>query len=127
MPNDQPTMEALAERIKAALQSADLSTFRDLLDPSVRWGAPGDPAPACQNREQVLAWYQRSRDGGVRASVDEVVLGEGKLLIGLTLANARPGRDGGAERWQVLTLRNGRVVDIRGFDDRSEAMAIAFE
>jgi len=121
MPSDQPTMEALAERIKAALESADLSRFRDLLDPNVRWGAPGDPAPACQSREQVLAWYQRSRDGGVRASVDEVVVGEGRVLVGLTLANASPGRDGGAQRWQVLTLRNGRVIDIRGYDDRDEA------
>jgi ketosteroid isomerase-like protein len=126
MPKYQPTMEVLAERIKAALESADLSTFRDLLDPNVQWGAPGDPAPACQNREQVLAWYQRSRDSGVRASVDEVVVGEGKVLVGLTLTNARAGRDGGAQRWQVLTLRHGRVVDIRGYDTRDEA-TVGFE
>jgi hypothetical protein len=28
-------------------------------------------------------------------------------------------------RWQVLTLREGRVVDIVGFDQRSEAAARA--
>jgi len=29
------------------------------------------------------------------------------------------------ERWQVLTLRGGRVADIRGFDDRAVAAARA--
>jgi hypothetical protein len=28
-------------------------------------------------------------------------------------------------RWQVLTVRGGRIVDIVGFDDRSEAVTRA--
>lgn len=65
-PND---MDAVAGRVRAALQEADLSTLADLLDPDVHWGAPDDPAPECQNREQVLAWYRQARDAGLRADV----------------------------------------------------------
>ena len=34
-----------------------------------------------------------------------------------------PGR--GVDRWQVLTLRDGMVADILGFDNRAEAAAAA--
>jgi ketosteroid isomerase-like protein len=123
MGNDERTPEEVAGRVKVALESADLASFRDLLDPNVRWGAPDDPTPSCRNRDQVLAWYQRGRDAGVRASVAEVIVGADKLLVGLAVTgNAAPAAQGAeANRWQVLTLGGGRVVDIRGFDDRSEA------
>src|SRR5947209_15652403 len=74
---------AIAERLKAALQSADLDAFTELLDPNVQWGAPDDNAPSCQNRKQVLSWYQRGRDAGVRADVVEIVAGKDHLLVGL--------------------------------------------
>lgn len=127
MPKAQPTPAEVAARVKAALESADLATFRELLDPDVRWGAPDDAAPSCQNRDQVLAWYQRGRDSGVRASVTEVVVATNKVLVGLKVrgsaAAAEHGRE--ADRWQVLTLGGGRVVDIRGFDRRGDAAASA--
>ena len=55
MPKNQPTMEALAERIKAALESADLSTFRDLLDPNVMRDAMHDWVVANEHMARVLA------------------------------------------------------------------------
>lgn len=51
-----------------------------------------------------------------------------KILVGLKVAG-RAGVDDktGAEkdRWQVLTVADGQIVDIRGFDDRGEAAAYA--
>lgn len=59
----------------------------------------------------------------MRAKVTEVVAGTGALLMGLKVAGtpAAIERGGEAERWQVMTVREGRVVDIRGFDDREVA------
>src|SRR6516162_3046421 len=54
-------VERLAGRVRLALEAADLDAYAELLDPGVRWGPPGDPVPPCQNRAQVLAWYQRGR------------------------------------------------------------------
>ena len=121
-------IESLSQQVKVALESADLSAFSRLLDPNVHWGAPDDPAPSCQNREQVLAWYQRGRDAGVRARVSQVaVLGHQTIMAGLVVTGNQAADDdeGEVERWHLLTVRNGRVVDIVAYDDRTEAVARA--
>jgi SnoaL-like domain len=113
----------LSERIRSALQSGDLDAIRDLLDPAARWGAPEGPNDAdCRNRDQVLAWAS-ARAAGARAVVTEVTTGAGAFLVGLHVTGtAAAGETGGAaERWQVLTVRGDRIVDIRGFDDRAAA------
>ena len=118
----------LIERVRLALESGDLDAIRDLLDPAARWGAPEGPDEAdCQNRDQVVAWWARARDAGVRAVVTEVTAGAGTLLVGLEVTGTPAVREAGqaAQRWQVLTLRGDRIVDIRGFDDRAIAAARA--
>ena len=124
----QPALREFAEQVKAALDSADLGAIGHLLHPDVRWGAPDDPEPSCQNRAQVLAWYRRGREHGVRARVTEVVAHGDKILVGLKVAGrAEVDEQAGDEndRWQVLTVGEGLIVDIRGFDDRSEAAVFA--
>jgi streptomycin 6-kinase len=118
----------VAERVRIALEAPDLATFGELLHPEVRWGAPGDPSPACQNRAQVLAWYRRGHEAGVRAGVSEVaVLGRRTILVGLKVVRRPAASAGGSEveRWQVLTVDGDRVVEIVGFDERSDALAHA--
>jgi ketosteroid isomerase-like protein len=115
----------MVERLRAALESADLGAIRDLLDPDVQWGAPDDATPSCSNREQVLGWYRRGRAAGVRARVTEMAVHGDKLLIGLRVSGnpAAQAEGGEVDRWQVVTIRSGRIVDIRGFDQRAEAAA----
>jgi hypothetical protein len=118
----------LAGRVRFALESGDLNAIRDLLDPEARWGAPEGPGDAdCRNRDQVVAWWASARSAGARAVVTEVTAGAGTLLVGLEVAGtSAAGEAGGAvERWQVLTVRGGLIVDIRGFDDRNAAAARA--
>jgi hypothetical protein len=121
----EPSMDAIAERVRAALESADLTAIAALLDPNVAWGAPDDRAPSCQNRQQVLSWYRRGRAAGVRAQVSELAVHGDKILVGLKVVGNRAAEDqgGDADRWQVLTIRGGHVVDIRGFEERSDAVA----
>ena len=131
MPEDASAMgesAALTERVRLALESGDLDAIRDLLDPNARWGAPEGPREAdCQNRDQVVAWWASARAAGARAVVTEVTTGAGTLLVGLEVTGTPAAREAGgaAERWQVLTLRGDRIVDIRGFDDRATAVARA--
>lgn len=119
------TMDEMASLVKQALMAEDLSAFSELLDPNVTWGAPGARNPTCKNRNQVLAWYQRGRTAGVRGSVYEIeVLGD-RLLVSMTIQgteNAQE-RGGTALRFQVLTIRSGKVVDIVGFDEKAEAIS----
>jgi ketosteroid isomerase-like protein len=123
-----PQAEAnIAERVRAALESGDLDAIGELLAPDVRWGPPDDPDVGCANRAQVLDFWRLARDAGARAAVTQVVHGEGKLLVGLRVTGLAATAERGTEteRWQVLTLANGLVTDIRGFDDRDAAAARA--
>ena len=73
----------------------------------------------------MLDWYQRGRDAGVRGSVHDVeVLGD-RLLVSMSVRGTEGAmeRGGAALRYQVLTVRSGKVVDIVGFDDKSEALS----
>ena len=118
----------LVGRIRSALESGDLYAIRDLLDHSTRWGAPEGPGDAdCRNRDQVIAWWAGARAAGARAVVTEVTAGPGTLLVGLEVTGTPTAREAGgtARRWQVLTVSDGRIADIRGFGDRTEAAARA--
>jgi len=118
-------IDEIAVLVRNALAAEDLSAFTELLDPAVTWGAPGARNPSCKSRNQVLAWYQRGRDAGVRGSVYGVEVLGNRLLVSMSVRgteNARE-RGGAALRFQVLTVRSGKVVHIVGFDDKTEALS----
>jgi RimJ/RimL family protein N-acetyltransferase len=117
-------MDRLAGQIRQALEAADLDSYAYLLDRAVRWGAPGDPVPPCRSREQVLAWYRRARDSGTRTRVTDTLVAGDKILVGLEVTSAGSGA-GEMTRWQVLTVRGGRITAINGFAGRSEAEIFA--
>jgi ketosteroid isomerase-like protein len=125
MAGESDPAQLIAQRVSQALAAADLSAYSDLLHPDVRWGAPGDPFPPCQNRAQVLSWYQRGRDAGTRARVVETVAAGDKVLVGLAVFQADDVDEHEHMRWEVLTIRDGLVADIRGYDCRAEAAASA--
>lgn len=124
MTSNSVTTEQLAEQIRGALQSADLDAYRELLDPNVVWGPPDDPSWGCHSRDEVLAWYRRGRARGMRANVTETVVIRDRILVGLQVHGDIEAIDdrGAANRWQVLTIVAGRVSEIRGFEDRDEAV-----
>jgi len=122
-------MDEIAVLIRDALEAEDLSAFAELLHPAVTWGAPGARDPSCKTSNQVLAWYQRGRDAGFRGSVYDVeVLGD-RLLVNMGVRGTDRARErgGAALRFQVLTVRSGKVVEIVGFDDKAEALAYVRE
>jgi len=73
-------------------------------------------------REERVGADQTSGHAG---ESDRVVVGNGCLLVGLVVSGtpAADDQDGKAPRWQVLTLEDGLIADIRGIDNRSQAAA----
>ena len=55
---------------------------------------------------------------------ETVVLGD-RILVGLVVSDAPTAkrRAEPAQRWQLLTVRDGLIVDIVGFEQRDEALA----
>ena len=131
MPDDASAARepaSLTKRVRSALESGELDALRDLLDPGARWGSPEGPSEAdCRNRDQVIAWWARAQAAGAQAAVTEVTAGPGTLLVGFEVTGTPAALEEGGttERWQVLTVKGGRIADIRGFDNRTEAAARA--
>lgn len=115
------------DQLRTAFESQDVDAIAPFLAPDVTWGAPGDPSPACRSRRQVLEWYRRGLDGGVRGFVREMTALGDKVIVGLVVTgNEAAEQSGGSvERWQVLAIHAGLVSDIRGFDDRVTAFEYA--
>jgi hypothetical protein len=61
---DGMQMSELAGRVRQALESADLESFMELLDPDVQWGPPEGSSADCHNRDEVVAWWQQGRGRG---------------------------------------------------------------
>jgi len=110
------TAATIADRVRRALETADLDEFAALLRPDVQWGPPGDPTPPCRNRSQVLRWYAKGQAEGRRASVVDVEVYGDALVVHVRL-------EGGGVRWQVMRVGPNGVDDIRGYEDRESATA----
>ncbi len=112
------SIDEIADQVLQALGDGDLTAFEELLDPDVTWEAAAPGAPHCRNRAEVLAWYQQSLAAGVRSRVTEIQVAENRILLALQVT----GRAAEAiERWQVLDVRKGHIVEIVGFDDHGSA------
>jgi ketosteroid isomerase-like protein len=126
-PAGSSDLSGMVQRLRSAIEGSDPAAFGELLDPNVTWGPPGAREGICTNRRQVLAWYERGLEQGGSAVVTEITDLGGKLLVGLVVhgTGAAKERGGAALRWQLLTLRNGRITDIAGFDLKDDALAYA--
>jgi ketosteroid isomerase-like protein len=115
-------IQQVARDIRLAYELGDVERFGALLAANVTWGPPGDP-PTCRNRNQVLAWYQNGANAGARATVEEIEIVGDQLLVGLTIVGASTSKKSGegSTRWQVLTVRDARIVNIVGFEQKDDA------
>ena len=116
----------LLARARAALagwQRGDVAALEPLLDPDVEllWWEPGDWD--CHGREAVLAVLRdrRSRSSG-RAAVDLIEAGDDALVVARK-RTARSGPATGLRPATLVTFRSGKVVLMRQFRSREEALA----
>lgn len=107
-------------RLRSAFEARDLDTLAGLLADDVRWG-DGDHPRTCRNAQQVLSTFARAMDDA-EATITEMVEGSNGILCGLDV-HWRDGRQ--VELFQVFLLRDGRVAEIRGYDDRHSAAQAA--
>jgi hypothetical protein len=119
------TNHDVAERLVAALQSQDPQLLWPLLGPDVRWGGAQETEQTCHDCGDVLAWYRRLRDAGVRALVTETLVCEQAVMLTMALTGRESGPAGPRQEvvHQVFRLEAGLVVDIRGYPQRELALA----
>lgn len=108
----------VARHLEAAYRGRDLELLGSLLHPEVRWTG------LCQNKAQVLDWYRTLLAEGNVATVESVEVDHDAVVLGLTVARqaegARPAP--GQKLYQVFTVDDAQIVDIRAYPDRHRAL-----
>lgn len=118
--------EAVATRLHAAFDSADLAALGAVLHENVRWGGDEETPDTCHTRAQVLERLAKQRASGMQTKVLEVVPGADAVLVSIDVK--WPVSEGFARQrmvYQVMKVHDQRVVDIRGYGSRAEAAAQA--
>jgi ketosteroid isomerase-like protein len=117
-------MESLAARVRNAMETIDLATMAELLAPDARWGAPEQDVPTCRSAKEILSWYDVARESGMRAEITRVVVVGDNIVVGLKLIGA-DSTSTNRTRWQVLSVDDGRIAEIRGYETRADATTFA--
>lgn len=111
-----------ADKLRAALESGELDAFGALLADDVRWGGSEETAETCHTRADVIGRLTKMRAAGMETSVLEVTATDDAALVGFNVSE--PTSEGTRRQrtvFQVMTLRDGRIADIRGFPSRTDA------
>src|SRR2546422_10750464 len=114
MADNTQEAQAIAQRVRSALEGQDLTVLAGVLAPTVRWGGEEDTPETCHNRADVLAWYGGLIDRGFRASTAETAVEPDRIV--LTLDVTRPGGGTGRSR-QAVRIASGHVGHIRGSEE----------
>jgi ketosteroid isomerase-like protein len=111
-------MAEIARQLETACRDLDLDLLGSLLHPEVRWTG------LCKDRTQVLDWYRAVLAEGIEASVRSVEVDRDAVVLGLTVTRvARGARPAPPEPlYQVCTVHDGQIVEIRGYPDRDSAL-----
>lgn len=114
-------VESIAERLRLAYEARELNLLGEVLADDVRWGDGDEDADdTCHTRTDVLNTYDALVASGIEAQVTEVTVRDERVIVGLEVIAPEGER---RPLFQAFTVRGGKVVDIRGYPTRAEALA----
>ena len=115
-----------------AYDRGDFAHMMDFVDPGLRWTYldPGlaDPRPqVCRGREELEETLRRQAALGLRSELEEVVAaGDQVILVMHTPGlDQHRGRQCGDRTYDVVTVRDGRIVELHACRDHGEARTLA--
>ena len=105
----------------------DLSVLEGALDPEAKWRGVEDGPWICENRKMILKVMERNLHGGLVGRIEEAVEVGGRIVVAFRpdqpRGDGRPLDQGIA--YVVVTMRDGRVIELKGCADRPAAMIYA--
>jgi ketosteroid isomerase-like protein len=117
----------LLRRAWAAFARGDVEAATDVLDPQVRWyGSDAEPPDdGCHNRDEALAFVRRALDDGVTAEALEFRDAGDRVVVVLQRHQPPEWGERPAPHGEVVTVRNGKVVEMVVYPNVDEALAAA--
>ncbi len=111
----------MAAQVRGAFESRDVTKFGALLADDARWG--DDDAPnKCRSRTEVVETFQSLIDDGVGGEVAHLTTGPAGILCHLRILWPDPAiRTGRDEVFHLYRVHDGRIIEIRPYDDREAA------
>jgi uncharacterized protein len=115
-----------------AYARGDVATMLEFVDPDLEWTYldPGldHPEPqVCHGRHELETALQHWAEHGFRAELEEVAGNGDSVMVVIRTPglDAHRQREGDDRAYNVLTVRDGRIVALRDCADRNEAVAMA--
>ena len=106
-----------------AMRSGDVTPLTELMDEKVRWiGSErlGDPPPECNGREEASSVLKRAAERMPARDIESVVIA-GDRILAVAKWKENQGPHGVNRVYNLLTMRDGRIVKMEDFFDRAAA------
>src|SRR5579884_2414796 len=124
--SESTDVELLHRAWEAMSGAGDLSVLEGALDPEAQWLGVED-GQICENRKMILTVMERNLHGGLVGRIEETVEVGGRIVVAFRpdqpRDDGRPLDQGIA--YVVVTMRDGRVIELKGCADRAAAMTYA--
>jgi ketosteroid isomerase-like protein len=117
-----PNQDRFRESYEAFVERGDLDVFREMLDPEVEWRAWNDEGN-CHTRDEVMGTIRDALDVGVPVRMPEFI-GTGNRFVMIPDLDELPSffPSGAEGLFQVIEMRNGKVIRMRDFIRRDQAL-----
>ena len=111
-------LSEIARHLEAACRDCDLDLLASLLHPRVHWTG------LCRTSAQVLDWYRNALADGTTPTLESVEVDRDAVILELTLTRPTEGaRPAPPHRlYQVFTIEDAQIVEIRGYPNRRSAL-----
>ena len=125
--SESTDIELLHRAWEAMSSAGDLSVLEGALDQEAKWRGVEDGPWICENRKMILTVMERNLHGGLVGRIEETVEVGGRIIVAfrpdLPRDDGRPLDQGIA--YVVVTMRDGRAIELKGCPDRTAAMTYA--
>ena len=106
-----------------AMRSGDVTPLAELMDEKIRWigsERPGEPRPECNGREEASTVLKHAL-GRMPARDIETIAIAGDRILAVANWKEDQGPQGVSRVYNLLTMRDGRIVKMEDFFDRAAA------
>jgi ketosteroid isomerase-like protein len=106
-----------------AMRAGDVTPLAELMDEQIRWiGSErlGDPPPECNGREEASAVLKRALKRMPARDIESVAIA-GDRILAVAYWHDDEGPPGVDRVYNLLTMRDGRIVKMEDFFDLAAA------